>query len=265
MGGSSTKTTQKVQYPQYIEDAMKLQLDRASAIAEQGYVPYQGPEVAAFTPQQVDAMQQSANWSAAFGGAGAQPMDVASTLPQAQRYADGTTGYSSFGGYLDQLAALKSAFPGQFEYIKSFAIDPVTGGPGGAPGYGSGYGSGSGSSSGYSPPRALRFPNGTVVTSDNVYPGGKGYTPDYSGGGSSGAPSPDSKIKKNFSEYDDWYSSGQRGAPPPPNSWALKNLPGYEDWASRWGVYQQSLLPESIPPSGADEVTWDYLFGNKGS
>ena len=125
MGGSKQTTTQKI--PSWAEDAFKTQMQRANLIAQQGYTPYQGADVAAFTPQQVDAMQSAANWSSAFGGAGAKPIDVAATLPQAQRFNDGTTGYSSYPGYVEQLAALKHAYPGQYKFIESFAIDPVTG------------------------------------------------------------------------------------------------------------------------------------------
>jgi len=125
MGGSKTTTKQEI--PAWAEDAFKNQLNRADKISQLGYVPYQGADIAAFAPQQVNAMQSAANWSSAFGGAGAQPIDVASTIPQAQRFNDGTTGYSSYPGFLEQQAAFKSAYPGQAKYLDSFAIDPQSG------------------------------------------------------------------------------------------------------------------------------------------
>jgi len=125
MGGSKQTTTQSI--PKWAEDAFKNQLERADVISQTGYTPYQGAEIAAFSPQQVNAMQSAANWSAAFGGEGAQPIDVASTIPQAQQFNDGTRGYSSYPGYLEQMAAFKSAYPGQAKYIESLAIDPQSG------------------------------------------------------------------------------------------------------------------------------------------
>jgi len=127
MGGSSTKSKTTQEIPEYVEDAFKNQLSKAADISEQGYVPYQGADTAGFTPQQVNAMQQSANWSSAFGGAGAQPIDVAATLPPQQQFSDGTTGYSSYNGYLENLAHFKEKYPGQYRYIQSFAVDPLTG------------------------------------------------------------------------------------------------------------------------------------------
>lgn len=125
MGGSKETTTQKI--PSWAENAFKDQMQRANLIASQGYVPYQGADVAAFTPQQTNAMQSAANWSAAFGGPGAQAIDVQASLPQAQRFNDGTVGYSSYPGYVEQLAAFKAAYPGQAKLIESMAVNPVTG------------------------------------------------------------------------------------------------------------------------------------------
>lgn len=125
MGGSSQTTTQKL--PAWAENAFRQQLERGNLIAQQGYTPYQGADVAAFAPQQVNAMQSAANWSAAFNGPGSQALDIASTIPQAQQFNDGTRGYSSYPGYVEQLAALKHAYPGQYKFIESMAIDPVTG------------------------------------------------------------------------------------------------------------------------------------------
>ena len=127
MGGSSTKTKSTTQIPEYLEDAFKNQLSRADTISKQGYTPYMGADTAAFAPQQVNAMQSAADWSSAFGGPNAQRADVASSIPPARQFQDGTTGYSSFGGYENMLAQMKQQFPGQYAYIRSMSVDPMTG------------------------------------------------------------------------------------------------------------------------------------------
>lgn len=100
-------------------------LDRAEQVGNQGYVPYQGNEIA--MPDSVlNAWQNTANRSAAFNGREAQ--DVRASMPVQTQ--NGVQGLSSYGGYQDQLAKLKESSPGLYDYIKSFAIDPVTGKPG---------------------------------------------------------------------------------------------------------------------------------------
>lgn len=118
-------------------------LERGLATMNQGYVPYQGLDVAAFNPSQVAGMQGANDWSAAFNTPGQAAPSVAASLPQAQTQ-DGLTGYSSFQGYQDQLSKLKETYPGLYKYIQSFAIDPVTGAPGSRMASASGDGSGVG-------------------------------------------------------------------------------------------------------------------------
>ena len=130
MGGSSTKQTTSTQYPEWYTDMVRGQVQKAEDISKLGYTPYMGPETAAFAPQQVDAMQQAANWSAAFGGPGAQAVDVAGSLPQPTDYGNNMRGYSSFPGYLEQLDTLKQMYPGQHAYINSFVINPYDAPPG---------------------------------------------------------------------------------------------------------------------------------------
>ena len=139
MGGSSTKTKVENSLPGWYEDTIKDQLQKADDISKMGYTPYMGPETAAFAPQQVDAMQQAANWSAAFGGPGAQAVDVAGSLPQPTDYGNGMVGYSSFPGYLQQTEMLKEMYPGLHSYINSFVINPYDA-PEGYEGYSPGSG-----------------------------------------------------------------------------------------------------------------------------
>jgi hypothetical protein len=100
-------------------------LDRAEQVGNLGYVPYMGNDIAV-PDSVVNAWQNTANRSAAFNGTQAQ--DVRSSMPLQTQ--NGIQGLSSYGGYQDQLAQLQKNSPAMYDYIKSFAIDPVTGKPG---------------------------------------------------------------------------------------------------------------------------------------
>ena len=51
-GGKGGSTTSSVEIPEYIEEAARRNLAKAEDISQIGYVPYYGPDVAAFTPFQ---------------------------------------------------------------------------------------------------------------------------------------------------------------------------------------------------------------------
>lgn len=100
----------------------KNALIRAGQVGDQGYVPYMGMDVA--VPESlVNSWQQTADRSAAFNGTQAQ--DIRSQMPLTTQ--NGVQGLSSYAGYQDQLAKLQENYPGLYDYIKSFSIDPVTG------------------------------------------------------------------------------------------------------------------------------------------
>lgn len=100
-------------------------LDRAEQVGNLGYVPYMGQDVA-IPDSLVNSWQQTADRSAAFNKTPTQ--DIRSQMPLTTQ--NGVQGLSSYGGYQDQLAQLQKNYPGLYDYIKSFAIDPVTGKPG---------------------------------------------------------------------------------------------------------------------------------------
>ena len=62
-GGRTTKT----EIPEYIEDAAKSNLALADKISNIGYTPYYGADVAAFTPMQDAAFQNTQDAASAFG------------------------------------------------------------------------------------------------------------------------------------------------------------------------------------------------------
>jgi hypothetical protein len=111
-GGQSTK----VEIPAWAEQATKENLNRAKDVQQIGYMPYYGPDVAAFTPSQQMAMQSNMDAAAAFGLAPAGQNAMAG-MPQAEDFAGGISGYSS-GGLFDQaVAELASREP---EYTKRY-------------------------------------------------------------------------------------------------------------------------------------------------
>ena len=124
-GGKGGSTTTEMKLPEWYTDAAKQALHMGEAVAQRGYVPNYGPQVAAFAPQQVDAMQGANDFSAAFGMGPAR--HVAAGIPQAETFAGGIRGYSSIPLFDEAMAKYAAANPGQADYSKRFAIDPKTG------------------------------------------------------------------------------------------------------------------------------------------
>lgn len=122
-GGKGGSQTSEVTVPQYIEDAAKRNLHKADMVSELGYVPNYGPDVAAFTPAQLAAMDNTSGAASAFG------LNVPETsgIPTPTEYAGGVSGYSAMPIYEQALEEFRAARPGQAEYIDSFFIDPMTG------------------------------------------------------------------------------------------------------------------------------------------
>ena len=88
-GGSTTK----VQIPTWIQEPMQRGIARAEQMAQMGYQPYYGPEVAAFSPMQTAAMQSAADAATAFGMA--PQMNVMASIPTPTEYVGGVRGYGS--------------------------------------------------------------------------------------------------------------------------------------------------------------------------
>lgn len=97
-GGKGGSQTQKVEIPAWLEQASQENLARAKQVADIDYMPYMGPTVAAQTPLQMAAMQNTANAAGAFGMAGSN-LTGAEGMPTPQQFAGGITGYSDFPIY----------------------------------------------------------------------------------------------------------------------------------------------------------------------
>lgn len=128
-GGKGGSTSSTVEVPQYIEDAAKRNLARADTISQIGYVPYYGPDVAAFTPMQEAAFQNTAGTAGAFGlaGGGMSQQDITGGMPAPTTYAGGVRGYSSAPMYEQAMNELATRRPGQKNLIDSLFIDPYSG------------------------------------------------------------------------------------------------------------------------------------------
>jgi len=131
-GGKGGSTSTTVEIPQYIEDAARRNLARADTISQIGYVPYYGPDVAAFTPMQEAAFQNTAGTAGAFGLAGGDmsQQDITGGMPAPTTYAGGVRGYSSAPMYEQAMDELATRRPGQRALIDSLFIDPYSGVPG---------------------------------------------------------------------------------------------------------------------------------------
>jgi hypothetical protein len=124
-GGGKGSNTTEVKLPKWYEDAATQALDMSGKKAKMGYIPYMGPDVAAFSPQTVDGMQMANDFSSAFGMSPAR--NVSESIPPPTDFGGGIKGYSSFPLYQQSMANLKTTFPGLAKYLESFSINPVTG------------------------------------------------------------------------------------------------------------------------------------------
>ena len=145
-GGKGGSQTSQVEIPQYLEDASKKMLNRASAVQGVGYMPYMGPDVAALTQPQQQAMQSNIDAASAFGLVD-PGLNAMAGMPEAQNF-NGVQGYSSFPMYEQAVADLAASRPGQVAAYDKLFVDPVTGlgGPGNLFGSMPGGGGGPGSS-----------------------------------------------------------------------------------------------------------------------
>lgn len=97
-GGKGGSQTQKVEIPAWLQGPVVENLARAKDVSQLDYMPYMGPSVAAFTPMQEAAFQNTSQAAGAFGmaGGGMTGMDG---MPQPEQFAGGVRGYSDFPIY----------------------------------------------------------------------------------------------------------------------------------------------------------------------
>lgn len=125
-GGKGSQTTsQKMELPPWMEDAFKKGLSLSEERAKMGYVPYIGPDVAAFTQPQVQSMQQGSDIANMFGMG--PKTDIQSQLPQSIDFGGGIRAHSGFPLFEQAQDTLGAKYPGLKSYLDSFFINPETG------------------------------------------------------------------------------------------------------------------------------------------
>lgn len=126
-GGKGGSTTTSVQVPEYIEKAAQRNLNKAEAISQIGYVPYYGPDVAAFQPMQNAAFQNTAGLAGAFGMASPTGSNVYGSMGAPTDYGGGLLGYSSQPIYQQAVDTLRAERPGQYNAMTQMFVDPYSG------------------------------------------------------------------------------------------------------------------------------------------
>jgi hypothetical protein len=97
-GSKGGSQTQKVEIPAWLQGPAEANLARAQDVQKLDVPPWMGPTVAAQTPLQMAAMQNTGQAAGAFGMAGSN-LTGAQGMPTPQQFAGGITGYSDFPIY----------------------------------------------------------------------------------------------------------------------------------------------------------------------
>jgi hypothetical protein len=150
-GGKGGSTTSEIKIPEWLEAAARQNIGRADEIAQIGYVPYYGPDVAAMTPMQMSAGNNINAAADAFGLG--SPTSINAGMPNAMDYG-GMSAYSSAPMYQQSLDELQMRAPGQYNALQAPFIDPITGARPAAP-----FGTGQA----YSDPMQNQMPTTTPV------------------------------------------------------------------------------------------------------
>ena len=112
-GGKGGSQQTKTEIPKWIEAPATRNLARAEAAQQIGYQPYYGPDVAAFNPTQLAAMQSNIGAAEAFGLLQPGQMTAAQGMPAPQTFAGGQMGYSSAPLYEQAVAEAAARNPAQ--------------------------------------------------------------------------------------------------------------------------------------------------------
>ena len=125
--GSSTATetqTQTQTIPPEVTAANAAMLARGQKLAELGYIPYMGIDVAGINPAERAAMENVGQMASAFGLAAPETSQI--SAPEVTM--GGMTGYTSFPMYEGALERFRETRPDQYEaYAEALGYDPLTG------------------------------------------------------------------------------------------------------------------------------------------
>ena len=127
-GGSSSAATE---IPKWLEEPAIRNIARAEDIQRIPYMPWYGPDVAAFNPTQQAAMQANVGAAEAFGLSAPGSLPANSGIPTPiSTYTGGIQGYSANPLFEQAKADLKTNQPEALEQYNALfgpRVDPVTG------------------------------------------------------------------------------------------------------------------------------------------
>lgn len=126
MGSSTSSETQTATQtiPAEVTAANAAMLARGQKLAELGYIPYMGVDVAGINPAERAAMENVGQMASAFGLAAPAAVDIG--MPEVT--VGGMTGYSGFPLYEGALERFRETRPDQYEaYAEALGYDPLTG------------------------------------------------------------------------------------------------------------------------------------------
>jgi len=112
-GGKGGSKTQAQSIPMWVQAPATRNLARAEAAQKIGPQIYRGPDVAAFNPTQLAAMQSNINAAEAFGLLQPNTLTANQSMPTPQTFADGSQGYSAAPLYDQALAEMQRRNPAQ--------------------------------------------------------------------------------------------------------------------------------------------------------
>jgi hypothetical protein len=132
-GGKGGKKTEETTIPEWLRGPAARNLQRAEAVGQIEYMPYYGPDVAAFTPAQNAAFDTNIGAAEAFGLLAPNTLTATSGMPTPTDF-DGFSGYSSQPMYESALAELNAKQPGavaQYNALFGNATPAINWGGGG--------------------------------------------------------------------------------------------------------------------------------------
>ena len=123
-GGKGGGQTTTAEIPEWAKEPTIRNLQRAEDVQQIGYMPYMGPDLAAFNQTQMGAMQNQLDAASAFGlSAPSTPMQG---MPQAQDFGGGMMGYSAYPIFEQAQREFAARNPLQQQAYDDLFVEPTT-------------------------------------------------------------------------------------------------------------------------------------------
>jgi hypothetical protein len=127
-GGKGGRETTTSGIPPWVQAPAERNIGRAELAQKVGYMPFYGPDVAAFNPTQQAAFNSNIGAAEAFGMVPQGSLTAMQGMaPKANTYAGGLQAYSSSDLFDQALAELNTRRPGQVAQYDKMFVDPFTG------------------------------------------------------------------------------------------------------------------------------------------